>query len=429
VYPQNLADQYGSIAPYANNFNNALNFALRNSEVIHKTKIVGVELYPETWTNQNDDDPLVDVNQLHNSLSNPNSEISEMRDNYQADIVILLTKGHNYQDVSGGDGVGHTYSQYANSANDACSVVQMNSALSNAKTFQHEIGHIFGGGHEGVPNISCPSAKGYSFNLGINKYMTIMHTRSDQDPTRTRVHHFSNPDVLYNNMVSTGSNVNNVAECLNQSMCEIANYIPDGLCSFQTECNFLDLCLSNQLFIHVLGNENVPLGCSFLTYEYYYSIDGINYQFIACDNEMYYCDVQLPFFINRYQKLFIKTIVRNNLSIVDISFNAVTPFCDRPIETIKREEESQSLVNKFRLQPNVVESELKISFFYTELNEDVQFVIFDINSNVVYQYKFSITQEETNVTIDVSGLPSGFYSCIAKKNDQIQSDKFFKIKL
>ncbi len=148
VYPQNLADQYGSITPYANNFNNALNFALRNSEVIHKTKIVGVELFPETWTSQNDDDPWVDLNQMSARLDDNSSAISIMRNNYQADLVVLLVKGHNYQDAANGDGLGWSGNSPASSLSNSASVIQMNAALSSVKNFQHEVGHLLGGRHE-----------------------------------------------------------------------------------------------------------------------------------------------------------------------------------------------------------------------------------------------------------------------------------------
>ena len=128
----------------------------------------------------------VDVNRLISHVP-----IQQLRNQYEADVVILLTNG-NYGNIAG-------IAPIAASDATAYGIVQAVDATAHF-TFIHELGHILGADHE-FEELQIPGENhGYAWDTdprGLiyktrRRYSSIMRT---YEGIRTRVLHFSNPHI------------------------------------------------------------------------------------------------------------------------------------------------------------------------------------------------------------------------------------------
>lgn len=174
------------------NLNNLVNTAVSqwqvsavNSNLTPILEIVGIQ--PLNFTESNgsvaETNILTDINALSNNLT-----AQQLRNNFEADLVILLTDG-DYSD---------SFVEIYGIVRDigpneplAYGIVQAVSATSTY-TFIHEIGHLFGAGHNDDPRPGDPH--GHNWQTGFfpffNNYKSIM---SNLNPNAQRVPYFSNP--------------------------------------------------------------------------------------------------------------------------------------------------------------------------------------------------------------------------------------------
>lgn len=107
----------------------------------------GVEYFYQVET----DDIFFDVDVLANS-----SIAHSLRDQYQADLVVLLTDG-NYGYAAG------VVTEIGPNESTAFAIVEVDCATANL-TFAHETAHLFGGLHQNDPDGIYEH--GYYFNTG-----------------------------------------------------------------------------------------------------------------------------------------------------------------------------------------------------------------------------------------------------------------------
>ena len=150
-----------------------------NSWVSVQLQLAGVQSFSFTETGVITND----IQSLRNSIS-----AQQLRNNFEADIVILLTNG-NYPNIGG------IVAQIGPDEDDAYGIVEVANATSTV-TFSHETAHLFGCRHQIAADPTSGDAHGHQWNTGIwpfrSKYGSIMRTL---DQGRTRVLHFSNPSV------------------------------------------------------------------------------------------------------------------------------------------------------------------------------------------------------------------------------------------
>ncbi|UZS00078.1 zinc-dependent metalloprotease [Chondrinema litorale] len=162
-----------------------------------------------------------DIGQDATELSN-NVTAQQLRDQYQADLVILLTDG-NYP------GVGGVVDEIGPNEDHAYGVVQILTATSTY-TWIHELAHLFGARHQNDPAVG--EAHGYGWSTGtlawINRYGTIMHT---YESSRERLLYFSNPDITYEGEVTGIDNTNFNTKVINTNGWDLADfrYIPSNM--------------------------------------------------------------------------------------------------------------------------------------------------------------------------------------------------------
>ncbi|MCH7525098.1 MAG: hypothetical protein IIC74_08830 [Bacteroidetes bacterium] len=118
-----------------------------------------------------------DITNLRNNIT-----AQQLRDQFEADIVLLFTDG-NY-------GYGGVVADIGPVEDDAYAIVEVANATSTI-TFAHETAHLFGARHDSDPTPG--DAHGHGWKTGwifTKKYGSIMR---DRESGRKRVLHFSNP--------------------------------------------------------------------------------------------------------------------------------------------------------------------------------------------------------------------------------------------
>lgn len=159
-----------------------------------------------------------DRNALQDPADRRMDVVRTLRDNYHADIVVLLVNDANLSGVSYiMDKPEPAFEAYA-----YC-VVKLDDAFSNL-SFAHEIGHILGARHEcNADNATTPFP--YSHGYSASNYRTIMSGNT----SATRIEFWSDPDIQFPGTNSpTGSLSGNCqandAECLRRTIAIVAKF-------------------------------------------------------------------------------------------------------------------------------------------------------------------------------------------------------------
>ncbi len=167
---------------------------------------------------------FMETNNLQNDVNAlaANPTVQALRNQFNADAVILLTNASNYTAYGIVRNIGPINM-------DAYAIAQIGSATANY-TFTHEIGDLFGARHQQnslfTGGDDTPGyAHGYSFSYGLfgqNKCTTMMHNlRSGW----TRIQNFSNPNVSAGAATGTASGNNNARQ-INEQATTVAAFRP-----------------------------------------------------------------------------------------------------------------------------------------------------------------------------------------------------------
>ena len=166
--------------------------------------------------------------QLLEDFSNSLGTVRALRNS--ADIAILLVKNSNYC------GIASTIHSIPSGNNYAW--VLKGCALGYF-TFAHEIGHLFGAGHNRLVypwNPSFPYGHGSLIPNGLNGYRTIMAYSAPTN--RLRVNHYSNPDVNYNGIPTGNWKTNNAKVIFNNRFAMAASGGEENNCTLTSESFF-----------------------------------------------------------------------------------------------------------------------------------------------------------------------------------------------
>ncbi len=172
-----------------------MNRALRNSQIRVRVKLVGTA-------------PLFDFVETTDITilpAHPTAQI--LRDNYEADLVVLFTNG-----ISG------NYLNYGGSAaaigpdiDSAYAIVQAKYALAPTM-FAHEVGHLFGARHQASADPVGTYQHAYEFKTGWivkTTRVTVMHTPYLPRKKKRYISYYSNPDVSFKGKATGTPSANN----------------------------------------------------------------------------------------------------------------------------------------------------------------------------------------------------------------------------
>ena len=204
------------------------------------------------------------------------SDAQSQRYSANADIVVLLTNG-NYAYLSGAYGIADMIG--TDFAHAYCIVEDANAV--SGYTFAHEIGHLYGGCHQGADGESGISyAHGYLFQSSSAYYSTLMFTH-EVNSYYTRILQYSNPNVSYNGTVTGNTGISNVTRRMNELASGIAAFYDGGTGPLSVSIEGPSLVTSSGCYTYYY---NLNCGANLTSTNWSVSSDGYNYTNISGAN-------------------------------------------------------------------------------------------------------------------------------------------------
>jgi hypothetical protein len=160
-------------------------------------------------------DTSTDLSRLTDTDDGYMDEVHNLRDSIGADQVALLIKGGSY--------CGFAYRMATLSVgfdSRAFSVVRHDCAT-GYYSFAHELGHNQGAHHEPENGSGAIYEYAHGYQDSSNRFRTVMALRCSGC---TRIDHFSNPDVLYNDVPTGDATESNNARTLNKTAATVASF-------------------------------------------------------------------------------------------------------------------------------------------------------------------------------------------------------------
>ena len=161
---------------------NEMNSILNNTDIDHRVELVRVFDFDF-------DEPAGATHATMLPTFRNNAVLQAQRNLYDADVVVVIVSS----------GSGRAFEIEASSGNAYCTVSWANFSSSSAKTFAHEIGHLYGAKHNPEAHDFYPvdDAHGYNASLDIGESWRTVMSYESGCTSCPRINNFSNPDVDY----------------------------------------------------------------------------------------------------------------------------------------------------------------------------------------------------------------------------------------
>lgn len=347
-----------------------------------------------------------DVQALRNNIN-----AQQLRDQYEADIVLLFTDG-NYGSIAG------VVADIGPVEDDAYAIVEVANATSTI-TFAHEAAHLFGARHDSDPTPG--DAHGHGWKDGfwpfIDKYGSIMRVR---ESGRERVLYFSNPYRTHKGEATGVLNTRFNARVLNVNgqIVEDFRYTqPDFTVSISGPGSANDGDALS--FFSSTYNGQPP-------YTYTWKADiGNGYFTVGSSSTLNYTmptdkdlDISLTVTDGNGQQATDYTFVRN-------LFLDGGPCTECPDNLDSFVEGTNIISDQILLFPNPTSNLLKIMLPTSFVESSFTFQITDLKGTIISE-KSNIRNKQQLQTIDLSKLKQGMYVLRVTGNGTKQTIKFIK---
>ncbi len=179
------------------------NQSFANSDINYEVELAycGLTNYTESGDYTND------LYRFRNSSDSYMNEVHELRDQYSADICVLLINDVTY--------CGLAYGINVIERNAFCAVTAYNCAT-GYYSFGHEIGHLLGCRHDTFVDSSVtPFRYGHGYVSPTNNWRTIM-AYGNACSGCTRIQYWSNPNILFGGISTGTTGLNNNARVWNE---------------------------------------------------------------------------------------------------------------------------------------------------------------------------------------------------------------------
>ena len=390
----------------------------------YNSEIVGVEPIGPHGINFTENSISNNINQEFSYYVNNNiAKLENVRADFSADLVILLTEG--YYPSNGGEAIGIAKVNYPVAYyGRAYGMVHLKTSTTKF-TFAHEVGHLLGALHD-IPNdMIDPSgyAHGHHFSLSYccshflfwctshctNYYKDIM--AYDDGNGDITISNYSNPNVyLIDTYYALGhlqigqTGVAN-SEDNARKMNEVRPYVQD----FKTENYAFSISLSCEAnSCEPIATSTVTTNCPAgnLTYHWYTSNNGFTYTSVGGSSSIHSWHVGINHGLayTRYVKVVVTDASGN--SFTEFS-SFVVPHCNgqyrmRAPETLN--------ANVDHIFPNPGSSQFTLSIF-SDQSENIRYEIYNSHGELILSNVGMLEVGENNINFDLSKFADGSYTC------------------
>jgi peptidyl-Asp metalloendopeptidase len=381
---------------------NQFNSALVNSQITDAARLTLAGYVPIEFTETGDISR--DVNTLAGHI-----DVQQFRNDFIADIVVLLTN-RSYRSVTG------AVKAIDASQSDAYAICVVGAAA-NEYVFAHEVGHLFGGGHEDDFRNPQPYAHGKRFDVNrwpfVYRYSTLMHTDGTD---YLRILNFSNPNVAYQGATTGDATVANVARRIAERASTVA--------SFRTSPTVLTARIAGPYVVGTgeSGSWEAVYSCAPgpYSFEWATSTDGFNYSFSSSSEIL----TTGQLYQTTYLRLIVtsgdgqRTTVFFTVAIDDGGSRARLAAPSVSIESM------EGLTN---IYPNPAAHSAHVDFTLGEPCS-VRLELLDNNGRLLRVLADGSRQLGSHtVTVDLVGLPTGSYICKLSAGGATQSQRLVVI--
>lgn len=215
AYTPAVAAHSGNITSLVNACIQSTNESFANSNMTSNVQVALTQAVQVSYTESGD--VVTDKDRLLATNDGYMDNIFALRDQYHADLVVLLVDFDNggLAGVAAGIGVG---------ASSAYAVVVDNYAVGNY-TFAHEIGHLIGARHDNDPNDS-PRAYAHGYRYNPAYWRTIMAVYDD---VVLRINYWSSPLNTYGGVAMGTTNWNDARRVWNECAGTVEAFRSRGL--------------------------------------------------------------------------------------------------------------------------------------------------------------------------------------------------------
>lgn len=433
------------------------NMALINSDIGGINPRYHVASFDFTYTTPVD--MQIDLNNLASTSGN-------IRDEFRADLVVMLTSV-DYPDTSGralASGVVDGEVEYLAPHEDyAFAIVEVEPGLS-LSVFPHEIGHLFGARHNRSSNVTCVGnsscgddnetcAHGWRFNIeningqdGQDRTIMAQLFIDHINVGAMRAPHFSNPNIQFEGF-DTGTEDDNNATVIQSGACIVRNHRPSPELGVSMSGTGL-WCRFNDDFPHSYSaNVSQPAsgfpGVPPYTYEWRYNTNG-NFtpsnpgsllgtgssltisSVLACDQFFLRLNVTSSDGVTVSTTRAINTWNCDDCNPFDFfrTSGESTPNGYNDNQTIAIQDSYLSDINdNYLVSPNPFSSDVQIEK-HKGKDSSFEVTIFDITGKIVYQV---INDSQSLLNIDLSKYPDGMFTIKITDDYDIITHKIIKV--
>ncbi len=361
---------------------------------------------------------------------------------YHGDICVLLTDG-NYD-------FGNTFGQVKDEKipsekATAFAIVEVEDAATPSRwVFTHELGHMFGGRHQG--NGVASTARGMPFDVefglfgwGVKRFTTIMHTLDDTWlgtigtlGARRRVLQYSNPNINYFGVSTGNSSCCNVAQEIELNALRIAGFESDPLMFSATIIGQSHIFQSGTYY----WEPNISCGNG--PYRTKWDImtpNGLTlWSREVADDGLFRLDFYPFSTLSQYSSLTIRMTVQSSDNQTRVAYMLLTidplPMMMKPVDGNIKVQNTHAnnldsdIESVGAVFPNP--TTVKINFDYILKREtNVKIAIVDSHGREVKSYHLSNKSKGYNQQeLDISSLPTGIYMCRVITDNSFSTQKF-----
>ena len=213
--------------------------------------------------------------------------VHQLRDNSNADLVVLLTNG----------GYANTWGKSATvdlESTLAYAAVEVSAAVSYRQSFAHEVGHLYSLRHQFDPGPSAEwrqYAHACVFNVGLFQNRGTIMVGADEMPNSGRLLRFSNPNQTVSGTPTGTTTDNDNARRINETYNTVNGFKPDIPRPFYAVVVGPGSGMSRQWYTWEAG---MSCGVAPYTFEWRTSYDGFNYGSVRGTNETFTDNLPCP---------------------------------------------------------------------------------------------------------------------------------------